>query len=114
MFVKAIDDVKTISYAEGVQKRVIIGPKEGAPNFVMRVFDVSPDHSSMYHTHNWEHEVLILSGEAILINAKEKEIQLRPMDAIFIPPNEKHCLKNTGKEILRFLCMVPISGEDTP
>ena len=47
MLVQAIDDVKTIPYAEGIQKRVVIGPKEGAPNFVMRVFDVAPGEGSM-------------------------------------------------------------------
>ena len=114
MLVQAIDDVKTIPYAEGIQKRVVIGPKEGAPNFVMRVFDVAPGQGSMYHTHDWEHEVLILSGEGMLIDAENREILLRPMDSIFIPPNEKHCLKNTGEETLRFLCLVPIKGEDTP
>jgi quercetin dioxygenase-like cupin family protein len=45
-----------VTKAEGVSIRVVIGAKEKAPNFVMRVFDVEPGASSPPHTHDWEHE----------------------------------------------------------
>jgi len=113
MIIKAIEEADAISYGEGVSKRVVIGQKEGAPNFVMRVFDVAPGKTSPYHSHDWEHEVLILNGNAVIVNHDGIETPARPMDAVFIPPNEKHCLKNVGEEDLRFVCLVPLKGEDT-
>lgn len=112
MIIRAVDDVETIPYAQGIQKRLVISPKEGAPNFVMRVFDVSSNHRTMYHAHDFEHEVLVLSGEGALIDGEGRARQVKPMDAIFIPANEKHCLKNTGSDTLRFVCLVPVKGED--
>jgi quercetin dioxygenase-like cupin family protein len=99
MIIRSIEDVKPISYGEGIQKRVVIGPKEGAQNFVMRVFDVAPGKTSPYHS--------------AVINADGIEEPANPMDTVFIPPNEKHCLKNAGEDILRFVCLVPVEGEDT-
>ena len=41
--------------AHGAEMRVVIGPEENAPNFVMRVFELQPGAASPYHTHPWEH-----------------------------------------------------------
>jgi len=107
MFVVNYKDVSTESYGEGMEKRVMIGPQQGAPNFVMRVFDLPPGASSPYHSHDWEHEVYILSGQGVVVS-EDGESAVGPDDAIYIAPGEKHCLKNVGKDNFRFLCMVPI------
>ena len=52
MLVRSYTDVAAIPVREGMKKRVVIGPKEGAPNFVMRVFDQAPGASSDYHSHD--------------------------------------------------------------
>jgi len=113
MLIRSCEDVTPVDYGEGIEKRVLIGPKQGAPTFVMRVFDLPPGTSSPYHTHDWEHEVFVLSGEGVVVNAEGKT-PVKPHDAIFIPPDEIHCLKNTGQDIFRFMCLVPLRGEDTP
>ena len=113
MIIRALDDVEAIFYAEGVKKRVVIGPKEVAPNFAMRVFEVSSGQRTMWHAHDFEHEVLILDGEGALIDGEGGTTQVKPMNVIFIPANEKHCLKNTGSDTLRFVCVVPTWGEDS-
>lgn len=113
MIIKPIEEADVISYGDGVSKRVVIGQKEGAPNFVMRVFDVAPGKASPYHSHDWEHEVLILNGKGIIVDHDGLETPAKPMDTIFIPANEKHCLKNVGQGYLRFVCLVPLRGERT-
>lgn len=113
MLVRSYKDVTPIDYGEGVEKRVVIGPKEGAPTFVMRVFDLAPGAASPNHSHDWEHEVLVLSGEGVLV-AEERETWLKPDDVIFIAPYEKHCLVNKGQGTFRFICLIPLRGEDTP
>jgi len=113
MLVRKYVEIEPVPYSEGIEKRVVFGPKQGAPTFVMRVFDLPPGTSSPFHTHDWEHEVFILSGTAAAVS-EAGEVSLEPEDAIFVPPYEKHCFKNTGQDTLRFMCLVPLRGEDTP
>jgi len=113
MLVRSYKDVAAIPIREGMEKRVVIGPKEGAPNFVMRVFDQAPGASSDYHSHDWEHEVFVLAGEGALVT-EEGEMPLRANDVIYVAPYEKHCLTNKGQDTFRFICLVPLRGEDIP
>lgn len=111
MLVRRIEDIPAIPYANGAQKRIVIGRNEGAPNFVMRVFDIIPGGASSDHSHPYEHEVMILNGEATL-KGDAGEHKVTVGDAFFIPADERHQLMNTGKETLRFVCLVPLEGEE--
>jgi quercetin dioxygenase-like cupin family protein len=92
--------------ARGVSLRVVIGEEEGAPTFVMRVFDVEPGASSPRHSHDWEHEVFILSGKGRVYGGG-REVDLSPGCTVFVPPMEEHQFSNTGEEVLRFICLIP-------
>ena len=94
--------------AEGVQVRWLIDDKSGAPNFAMRHFEIAPGGYTPKHSHDWEHEVFILTGEGVVWgNARENP--LRPGDVIFLPSCEEHQFRNTGDEPLTMLCMIPLS-----
>jgi len=60
--------------AAGVTVRVVIGEEEGAPNFVMRVFDVEPGAVTPLHTHHWEHEVFVLAGRGRVSGGGEEAV----------------------------------------
>ncbi len=92
--------------AKGTTVRWLIDEKIGAKNFFMRLFEMEPGGYSPLHTHPWEHEVFILEGEGTVVS-KEGEHKVGPGDVIYIPPNEKHQLKNTGKTTFKFLCLIP-------
>ncbi|MDH4207448.1 MAG: cupin domain-containing protein [Anaerolineae bacterium] len=92
--------------AKGVSLRVVIGEKEQAPTFVMRVFDVEPGASSPRHAHDWEHEVFILSGTGKVYGGG-REVALSPGYTVFVPPMEEHQFSNVGSEVLRFVCLIP-------
>ena len=96
--------------AEGVSLRVVIGEKEQAANFVMRVFDVEPGTSSPLHSHGWEHEVFILSGTGKVYGGGE-EVSLSPGFTVYMPPMEEHQFTNTGDEVLQFVCLIPLLEE---
>ena len=113
MIVRKRGEVEPVASAEGIEKRVVLGPAQGAPTFVMRVFDLLPGKSSPYHQHPWEHEVFVLAGE-ITVKTEDGESVLGPEDAVLVMPDELHCLRNTGSAISRFMCLVPLRGEDTP
>ena len=110
MLVRNYEDVAAVPVREGVEKRVVIGHKEGAPTFVMRVFEAAPGASSDYHSHDWEHEVFVLEGEGALISA-EGEVPLKANDVIYVAPYEKHSLINKGHNNFRFICLVPLRGD---
>ncbi len=112
MLIRNIEDVPSIPYGEGARKRIVIGAPEGAPTFVMRIFDVPPGGGSANHAHDFEHEVLILEGEGVLKGAWG-DAPFKVGSAIFVPPNEQHQFRNTGKGNLRFVCLVPLKGEDS-
>ena len=94
-----------------VEKRVLVGPNDNAPNFSMRRFTVGTGGCSPYHTHPWEHEVYVLSGVGAVKHA-DGEIAVSAGDFAFVPPNEEHQFVNRGDGIFEFLCMVPLDGED--
>jgi quercetin dioxygenase-like cupin family protein len=93
----------------GVLKREVITARDGAPNFCMRVFEVEPGASTPDHSHPWEHEVFILSGEGV-VKGKEGKTTINKGSVVFIAPDEPHCFLNNGNHVLRFVCLIPIQG----
>jgi quercetin dioxygenase-like cupin family protein len=92
--------------AKGIQVRWLISKSDGAENFAMRFFEVEPGGYTPHHSHDWEHEVFILSGEGVVV-CEGEEREIREGYVVFVPPGAKHCFKNTGKERLIFLCLIP-------
>ena len=92
--------------ASKVKVRWLITKGMGANNFAMRLFDMEPGGYSPLHTHPWEHEVFILKGEGVVFDG-EKAMPFKADDVVFIPSEERHQFKNTGKKQLKFLCLIP-------
>jgi quercetin dioxygenase-like cupin family protein len=87
-----------------------ITKERGAKNFAMRLFEMQSGGNSPLHSHNWEYEVFILEGEGVVAGGKEEK-PFKTGDAIFIPANETHQLRNTGSKVCKFLCLVPYIDE---
>ena len=95
--------------AEGVTMRLMVGRDDGAPNFAMRLFEVQPGGCTPRHSHNYEHEVMILQGQAMVgkDNDQGNDEPAKAGDVLFIPANETHQFRNTGDDVLKFMCFVP-------
>jgi quercetin dioxygenase-like cupin family protein len=93
--------------AEGVGIRVLISKEDGAPNFIMRRFSVQPGGQTPYHSHSWEHEVFVLSGKGEARQGSSVH-ELGSGSVVLVVPGEEHNFRNTGKEPLVFLCLIPI------
>ena len=94
---------------EGIKNlkiRWLISKKDGAKNFAMRLFEIKPGGHSPLHQHDWEHEVFLLDGEGVRRD-KNSEKPVKQGDVFFIPPMEWHQFANTGKETMKFLCLIP-------
>ena len=106
MKVRDFRQVKENEELPGVGLRVVIGPEDGAPNFVMRVFEVQPGSSTPWHSHDWEHEVFVLAGEGEVASSDGKT-PIKANRVVFVAPNEMHQFVNSGFGILRFICVIP-------
>lgn len=113
MIIKKIADVPAkpvdMEGVKDVNVRVIFGPAEGAPTFAMRVFDLAPGGHTPFHTHPFEHEAMILSGDVALVNADGEEIPADIGDVALVMGDEKHQFKNlSDTQPASFMCLVPI------
>jgi len=106
MKVRNFREVEADNEVPGVALRTVISAQDGAPHFAMRVLEVEPGASTPFHTHDWEHEVFILEGQA-KVKGAEGERALQPNDVVFVAGQEEHCFVNTGTQVLRFICCIP-------
>ncbi len=105
--------VKGYNAAPGVTMRIVAGTEEKAPTFVMRVFEIEENSATPYHAHPWEHEVFVLEGKGA-VKSGDKATPLQPGDAAMVLPNEQHSFMNTGKAMLRMICVVPLVDGKMP
>jgi quercetin dioxygenase-like cupin family protein len=92
--------------ASKVTGRVVIGQSDGAQRFCMRVFELGANGHTPLHTHEWEHEIFVQSGEGKVWRGGDW-VDIRTGSVIFVPPGEEHQMKNTGESPLTFVCLIP-------
>jgi quercetin dioxygenase-like cupin family protein len=90
----------------GVKIRWVIDKKRGAENFAMRIFEVDPGAATPLHDHWYEQEMYLLEGQGVMVGEKGEKA-LQPGLVMWVPPYERHQIKNTGKDPLKFICCVP-------
>lgn len=90
----------------GVTGRIAIGKADGARNFCMRVFEISPDGHTPLHQHDWEHEIFFHAGEGEVFRNEQWQ-PVHPGSIVFIPGNEMHQIRNRGLQQLVFACLIP-------
>jgi quercetin dioxygenase-like cupin family protein len=81
----------TVAGAKGVRLRTVIGEKDGAPNFCMRVISFDQGGQSPNHSHGYEHEMYITKGRGTA-KIEGKTVDLKPGDVLYIPANVDHCI----------------------
>ena len=59
---------------KGVQRQLMIGSKDGAPNFSFRIFTIHGNGHTPYHTHEFEHVNYALKGKGYIVDADGNEI----------------------------------------
>ncbi len=72
--------------------RHILTEKDGAPHFNFRVVTISEGGQTPDHTHPWEHEFFILSGNGICV-VDNMESAASKGDVILVPPNTQHTIR---------------------
>ena len=95
----------------GVKGRIAIGQADGAANFCMRIFELSPDGYTPLHKHEWEHEIFVHSGEGEVYRRDQWQ-SVKPGAVVFIPGNELHQIRNRGTRKLVFVCLIPSGARE--
>ena len=90
----------------GVVKQVLIGREDGAPNFVLRYFQIEPGGHSQLESHPHDHGVVILQGRA-KVQLNDEFLELDPLDVVYVGGNDLHQFSNIGEDALGFLCVIP-------
>ena len=93
---------------DGLTVRWVINASQGATNFAMRVFELEPGKGSPFHKHENEHEAYVLAGSGE-IEIDDDKANLKEGTVIFIPAQENHRFRNTGKDVLRFIDVIKFS-----
>jgi quercetin dioxygenase-like cupin family protein len=115
MLIKKYAEIKATHFdndaARGVDARVLIGKSDGADNFFMRIFEIAPGGYTPRHSHDWEHEMFVHSGQGEFYgNGMWNKVGKD--SAVFVPKNEEHQMKNTGSEMLVVICLVPAKAPE--
>ena len=100
-----LEDV-AVEGASKTKVRWLITKEMGAKNFAMRVFEIEPNGFTPLHKHPWEHEVFALEGEGEVFDGA-KATPFEAGFAVFVPPGEMHQFRNSGKILLRIICLIP-------
>ena len=102
--------VFTNEEVKGVIKNVLVGPQDGAPNFIIRFFQVPVGGSTFNHAHPHEHGIVILHGKAQM-EIENETFELNSLDSVFISGNDHHQIQNIGETSLGFICVIPSERE---
>ena len=96
-----------VERSRGAEIQILIGPADGASNFVTRRFTLAAGGRIPRHRHaTIEHEQVILSG-SMVIGFDDRESEVIEGDSIFIPAGVAHWYENRTDEPVSFLCVVP-------
>jgi quercetin dioxygenase-like cupin family protein len=106
-FVKSYRDVKEMPMDGGAKIRWAITHREGAENFSMRIISIDRNKETPAHSHDYEHEMYIISGNGEATIGKEIH-SISTGDFVFIPPNIFH--KIHASEDMKLICVVPIKA----
>ncbi len=113
MKIKKRSDIQPASIEDSEMKGVkfypLITSRDGAPNFALRVFEVGPNGYSPKHSHEWEHEIYIISGDGNVLT-KSGKVPIEKDHALLIEPHELHQIQ-AGERGIAFICVVPHQGQ---
>lgn len=92
--------------ASGATETWLIGKAEGAENFALRYYTLQPGGHSREEEHPYDHGVIFLHGRGEVLLGDEVAA-VGQGDVVYISPDERHQIRNTGDEVLGWLCTIP-------
>jgi mannose-6-phosphate isomerase-like protein (cupin superfamily) len=107
MFIKDLKDCEEFTAGDNSILRELLHPDKTdlAISYSLAHAVVRPGQTAIPHKLKTSEVYYILEGEGIMhINDEAKDVH--PGQAVYIPPNSRQFISNTGKSDLVFLCIV--------
>ena len=107
MSLRKNSEIKSIQGDEGTKIKQYFHPHNtlNGINYSMAQFTLEPEKKSKLHKMSSSEIYYILEGSGTL-KINEGAYHLEKDDSVYVPPNSKQIIKNTGPINLRFLCIV--------
>ncbi|KKJ93163.1 cupin domain-containing protein [Micromonospora sp. HK10] len=94
----SVHDV-TADRRRGGELRVLLGPKTvGSTSGFMGVATLDPGERIAEHYHPYSEEFLYVARGAITVDLDDRPVPLAAGEALFVPRDVRHRLRNTGDE----------------
>ena len=107
MTIKILQDIEVLDGEEGTKIRQIFHPHNtlNGIRYSISHSELKPGKKSKLHKMKTTEVYYILQGEGNL-QIDDAIFKVLKDQAIYIPPHSKQCIENTGKNELKFLCIV--------
>ncbi len=113
MIVNHEDNVSGVKFDNpetlGASMKALISPNEGWEGYVMRVLELTEGGYSPKHSHPWPHINYILEGQGVL-HLEGEDHEIKKGSYAYVPGDKLHQFKNPGKDVFKFICIVPEIG----
>ena len=73
--------------AKDVRMKILVGPRDGSENIILRHFIIAPGGNTPYHKHNYEHLVKIEKHKGIAVDKDGKESEVKAGHSLYVVPN---------------------------
>jgi mannose-6-phosphate isomerase-like protein (cupin superfamily) len=88
---------------DGFSTNLLIGElNSGSKEISIQITDVEPNEMQFLHSHKQEQCYYIITGAGLMI-IDDQTKEVKEGDAVFIPSNSTHGIKNAGKNKLTYL-----------
>ena len=88
---------------DGFSTNLLIGElNSGSKEISIQITNVDPDEMQFLHSHEQEQCYYIISGTGLMI-IDDQTKEVKEGDAVFIPSNSSHGIKNIGNHALAYL-----------
>ena len=94
-----------VAAGQATEMQVLVGPEQGAPNFVLRRFIMGKGGGMPLHTNEVEHEQYVLRGRA-KITIGDTVHDVAPDHTLYIPAGAPHSYQ-VVEAPFEFICVVP-------
>jgi len=107
MIIKSLADAKEFIAGDKTILREILHPDKMdiTARYSLAHATLKPGSSSYQHALKTSEIYYILEGEGVM-HINDESAKVYPEQLIYIPPNSKQYIQNTGKTDLKFLCIV--------
>mgnify|MGYP001813396879 CR=1 FL=1 len=105
--VRPADSVErqVVGAGKATAMQVLLGPREGAPNFALRRFTMGEGGGMPFHTNEVEHEQYVLRGRA-RVRIGDQIHEVGPDHTLYMPAGAPHSYE-VVEAPFEFLCVVP-------